>query len=229
MTTGRMQIILAAISIAAGAPACSSSSSQGGTGGASGAGGNGTGGAPGAAGAGGAGCPSASASVSCTPDLAWTTIPDGTDAGTSAGQPLAPDPTTGAYCATGAGIAVDFNAAGSSGRMKGIWDARSYGGVAFDFSGSSIPMHGMRVSFVFAGQGPDGPPWYQGTAQPYSAIDDGEHVVIHWDAIGGPYGAANPVLFDPSKLQTMQVQVLSGATTATPSQFCLTNLMALPD
>ena len=225
MTTRRLQILLAAVSIAAGAPACGSSSSQGGTGGAPGSGGaTGFGGATGEAG--GAGCPAASASVSCTPDLAWYLIPDASDAGTGAGQTVAPDPTTGAYCASSTGLAVDFNAAGSGGGSKGIWDAGSYGGVAFDFSGSNLPTHGTRVSFVFAGQGPDGPPSYQGTAQPYSAIADGDHVVIHWDAIGGPYGASNPVLFDPSKLQTMQIQVLSSTT---PYQFCLANLTALPD
>ena len=207
--------------------ACSSSSpsSSGGQAGSSGATGSvGAGGAAG--GAGGAGCPTASASVTCTPDLAWYVITGGTDAGATAGQSVAPDPTTGAYCTSSTGLAVDFNAAGDSGGAKGIWDAGSYGGVAFDFSGSNLPAHGLLASFVFAGQGPDGPPSYQGTAQPYSAIADGDHVVIHWDAIGGPYGASTPVLFDPSKLQTMQIQVLSGTP---PYQFCVANLTALPD
>jgi hypothetical protein len=231
MKTRRMQIILAAVSIAAGGSACSSSSNQGGTGGAAGSGGTtgaaGAGGTP--AGTGGSGgCTSASASVSCTPDLAWYAIAGSVDAGAGATVPISPAPTTGGFC-TSAGLAVDFNAAGNSGATKGIWDARSYGGVAFDFSGTNIPMHGVRVSFVFAGQGPDGPPWYQGTAQAYSALADGDHVVIHWDAIGGPYGATNPPLFDPSKLQTMQIQVLEGTVGTTPYQFCVTNLAPLPD
>jgi hypothetical protein len=181
--------------------------------------------------------------VTCTPNLAWYAIAD------SGPQPLTPDATTGAVCTSGAvaqapggqdgatnpsgvwagGLAVDFNASGNSGGTKGIWDARSYGGVAFDFSGSMIPAHGLRVSFVFSGQGPDGPPTYQGTAQPYSTLSDGTHVVIHWDAVGGPYGAANPVLFDPSKLQTMQIQVLSSASASTPYEFCVANLTVLPD
>ncbi|HXJ23782.1 MAG TPA: hypothetical protein VMT03_26440, partial [Polyangia bacterium] len=179
----------------------------------------------------------ASASVTCTPDLAWYLLGDSPDAG--AGQTLSPDPTTGAVCASGVvppgaggasgGLAVDFNAAGDSGGVKGIWDAGSYGGVAFDFSGATVPDRAMLVSFPFAGQGPDGPPTYQGTAQSYSALASGQHVVIHWDAVGGPYGAATPVLFDPSKLQSMLVQVLGSAGGPTPYQFCLANLTALPD
>jgi len=160
--------------------------------------------------------------------------------GDSGPQPLTPDATTGAACASGVapqdstgawggGLAVDFNASGASGGTKGIWDARAYGGVAFDFSGTMIPAHGLRVGFVFAGQGSAGPPTYQGTAQPYSTLADGTHVVIHWDAVGGPNGAPAPVLFDPSKLQTMQIQVLGSASGPTPYQFCVANLTALPD
>jgi hypothetical protein len=222
----RVGVLAAGVAAAVWSMACSSSSppaQQPGTGGTGGAGA----GSGATGGGGGAACPTASASVTCTPDLAWYVIAAGVDGGTGAAQPLAPDATTGAHC-TSSGLAVDFNAAGSSGGTKGIWDARSYGGVAFDFSGSMIPPHGMRVSFVFAGQGPDGPPWYQGTAQPYSALADGQHVVIHWDAVGGPYGASNPVLFDPDKLQTMQIQALDGAAAA-GTQFCVANLAALPD
>ena len=238
MTAPRRWIgFLAAVGFAAiGWMACSSSSPP--------AGPTGSGGAAGGAATGGAGggaCPGASASVTCTPDLAWYATASG-----SGPQPLSPDPTSGAFCTSGVapqvsngqdggpgsqgdGLIVDFNASGSGGGTKGIWDAHAYGGVAFDFSGTMVPARGLRVSFVFAGQGPDGPPSYQGTAQPYSTLNAGSHVVIHWDAVGGPYGASNPVLFDPSKLQNMQVSVLGSASAPTPYQFCLANLVALPD
>ncbi len=237
MTERRKQIgpLAAAVLATLWSAACSSSSpapGQTGSGGSPAAGG-----ATGAAGAGGAGCPGASASVTCTPNLAWYVIGGGADAG--AATALLPDPTSGAICTSGvaaqgptapaAGLAADLNASGNSGATKGIWDASSYGGVAFDFSGTMIPVHGIRVSFVFAGQGPDGPPSYQGTAQPYSTLSDGTHAIIHWDAVGGPYGASNPVLFDPSKLQSMQVWVLSSPSASTPYQFCVANLTALPD
>lgn len=216
------------------AVACSSSSPAGTPSGSGGTpGGAGSGGSP--AGAGGAACPSASASVTCAPDMAWYVIADSaSQTSPASGQALTLDPTSNTLCLSGvaaqnAGLAVDFNAAGSNGGQKGIWDARSYGGVAFDFSGSMIPDHGMLVSFPFAGQGPDGPPTYQGTAQPYSALSAGQHVVIHWDAVGGPYGAATPVLFDPSRLQSMQVQAMGSASGPTPFQFCIANLTPLPD
>lgn len=172
-----------------------------------------------------------------------------------AGTAVTPDRTTGAICASGvaarvingpdgtpavaaiwgAGLAVDLNPAGSITGGKGTFDGSSYRGVSFDFTGSMIAVDQLRVNFVFAGQGPAGPPYYDGAAQPYSPVSNNTHVVVPWDDVGGPgpftlaIDSPRPPPFDPSQLETIQFQVLTNVAASVPYQFCINNLALLTD
>jgi len=169
------------------------------------------------------------------------------------GQPFMPDGTTGAMCTSGtaalvmngtsgtadysnlwgAGIALDLNNPGGDAGMKGSWDGSAYTGFSFDFSGSMIPNKAIRVNFPFVNEHGTDSPYYLGgglTAQTYSITTAG-HYTVHWADIGGPKYLSDqnitPPPFDKTKIQSIQFQVTTNASTTTPYNFCINNLTLL--
>ncbi len=172
------------------------------------------------------------------------------------GDIFPPDATTGAMCTSGtaalvmngpsgsadysdlwgAGISLDLNNPGGDAGMKGTWDGSPYTGIAFDFSGTMIPNKAMRVNFPFVGEHGTDSPYYQGggtAAQAFSTLNNNSHVVIHWSDVGGPKYLSDqgmtPPAFDKTKIQSIQFQVFTNATTNTPYAFCVNNLTVLTD
>ena len=175
------------------------------------------------------------------------------------GGPFAPDSTTGAMCTYGtaavvmngtsgspdysdlwgAGISLDLNNPGGDAGVKGTWDGSMYKGFSFDIANNgtlgSIPSKAMRVNFPFTGEHGTDSPYYQGATQSYSVLTNGSHVVIHWSDIGGPAYLANQVPpvtappFDNTKIQSIQFQVFTNTSTATPYGFCVNNLTVLTE
>jgi hypothetical protein len=170
------------------------------------------------------------------------------------GQPVPPDTTTGAMCATGtgavvmagstgtadysdlwgAGLALDFNNKGGDAGAKGTFDLSKYTGIGFTFSGTNIPVNHMRVNFPFVGEnnGSDSPYW-QGGTQEYSSLANNQTITIKWADVKGPKylteqtPPTTPPAFDASKVQSIQFQVFTNAATATPFSFCVNNLTLL--
>jgi hypothetical protein len=139
----------------------------------------------------------------------------------------------------GAGIGLDFNNPGGDAGVKGDFDMTPYTGVAFDFSGTTIPTNSMRVNFPFDGEngGTDSPYWEGGTMA-YSPLavqapPAVQHVVIHWADVGGPMYLVQqnitPPKFDITKVQSIQFQVFTNTTSTSPYQFCVANLALLTD
>ncbi len=138
----------------------------------------------------------------------------------------------------GGGIGLDFNNPGGDAGVKGDFDMTPYTGVAFDFSGTLIPTNSMRVNFPFDGEhgGSDSPYWEGGTMA-YSplSVQAGavQHVVIHWADVAGPMylvgQGITPPAFDKTKVQSIQFQVFTNTTSASPYNFCVANLALLTD
>jgi hypothetical protein len=172
------------------------------------------------------------------------------------GQPVPPDVTSGAMCATGtgaivlpgasgqpdysdlwgAGLALDFNNKGGDAGPKGTFDLSKYTGIGFIFTGSNIPVNHMRVNFPFTGENNNSDsPYWQGDTQDYSSLTNNKMVTIKWAEVGGPkYLTAQtppitPPKFDPTKVESIQFQVFTNKTTATPFSFCVSNLTLLKD
>ncbi len=138
----------------------------------------------------------------------------------------------------GAGISLDLNNPGGDAGVKMDWNGSNYAGVAFDIAPGAdtslggIPSTAMRVNFPFTGEHGTDSPYYLGDMRTNSNLPaKGGHVVIHWSDVGGPmYLASQGVTapkFDVTKIQSIQLQVFTNTTTATPYNFCISNLAVL--
>jgi hypothetical protein len=140
----------------------------------------------------------------------------------------------------GAGIALDFNNLGGDAGAKGTYDLSKYKGIGFTFSGDMIPVNKMRVNFPFDGEhfDPTDPtkadsPYWEGADKDHSTLNNNTMVKIYWDQVGGPdyltkqTPAIDPPPFDPTKVQSIQFQVFTNASTTTPFSFCVDNLTLL--
>ncbi len=138
----------------------------------------------------------------------------------------------------GAGIGVNFNEPLADGSNAYVtFDMSPYAGIAFDFSADVLPAQSMRVSFMFQGMhGGDAPYWMGATLQasPLTGTTaNPQHVEIRWADVGGPFYLAEtvppvtPPPFDPTKVESMQFQVFTNASTTTPYSFCVSNLALL--
>jgi hypothetical protein len=132
----------------------------------------------------------------------------------------------------GAGIGLDFNNPGGDAGAKGDKDLSAYTGVEFDFSGDVIPPNKMRVNFPFTGEhGGNDSPYWMGATNDSSPLVAG-HIVVKWSDVGGPKylaGQTPPVDFtkfplDLTHVQSIQFQVFTNTSTATPYSFCVANL-----
>jgi hypothetical protein len=89
----------------------------------------------------------------------------------------------------------------------------------------------MRVNFPFMGEnnGTDSPYWMGKTAES-SPLATGP-ITIRWADVGGPKYLPDrgiiPPDFDKTKVFSIQFQVFTNATTATPYNFCVNNLTLL--
>jgi hypothetical protein len=169
------------------------------------------------------------------------------------GQPFAPDPVTGAMCTTGtaakvlndsggnpdysnmwgSGIALDFNNPGGDAGVKGTYDLSNYTGIAFVFTGSVIPMGKIRVNFPFTGEHGQDSPYYKGATIDNSMLTNNQQVTVKWADVGGPLyltqqmPPTTPPPFDKTKAQSIQWQVFTNTTAATPYSFCINHLTLL--
>ena len=87
--------------------------------------------------------------------------------------------------------------------------------------------------FPFIGEHGIDAPYYQGGSRDSSFLFNNAHVVIRWTDVGGPrylYSRTPPVTappFNPTKLLSIQFQVFTNTSTATPYAFCVANLTLL--
>ena len=109
------------------------------------------------------------------------------------------------------------------------------GGVEFDFSGTLIPNNAMRVNFPFTGEHGSDSPYWMGATNDSSPLKAG-HIVVKWSDVGGPKYLAgqvpptDPTKFplDLTKVQSIQFQVFTVVSSATPYNFCVANLALIP-
>ena len=172
-----------------------------------------------------------------------------------AGQPFAPDPSTGAMCTSGvaamvlpasnggydygdlwgAGIGLDFDNPGADASAKVPWNGSAYTGIGFDITGGEIPINQVRVLFPFVGQHGSDAPYWDGETLEHSPLTTNTTVAIHWTDVAGPYyltQATPPVMpprFDPTQVLSIQFQVFTNTTSPTPYSFCVSNLRLLTD
>jgi hypothetical protein len=149
----------------------------------------------------------------------------------------------------GAEIGVDFNNPGGDAGMKSTVDLSAYKGIYFEISGSNIPANAMRVNFPFTGQHNTDAPYWQGATMMFSPIPTtGGKFEAYWSScptakandanctIGGPYylSQQNPptdftkYLFDPKVAESVTFQVTTNQNSATPFNFCVSNLALIP-
>jgi hypothetical protein len=171
------------------------------------------------------------------------------------GMPFAPDATTGAMCTAGiaaqvlpagtpdytdffgAGIGLDFNNPGGDAGVKMPKDLSAYKGVSFDFSGTMIPAgNKIRVNFPFMNEhGNDSPYWAANKTDDHSTLSTTSTNKVLWGSVLGPaYLATQPTpvtapAFDPTQVISIQFQVFTNATTATPYAFCVNHLALLTE
>jgi hypothetical protein len=172
------------------------------------------------------------------------------------GQSFAPDPVTGAMCTAGtaavvlpagtpdytdffgAGIGLDFNNPGGEGGVQKMpKDLSAYKGVSFDFSGTMIPIgNKIRVNFPFMGEhGNDSPYFAANKTDDHSTLSTTSTNKVMWGNVLGPaYLATQPTpvvapAFDPTQVLSIQFQVFTNATTATPYAFCVNHLALLTE
>jgi hypothetical protein len=172
------------------------------------------------------------------------------------GQPFAPDATTGAMCTSGiaaqvlpagtpdytdffgAGIGLDFNNPGGEGGVqKMAKDLSAYKGISFDFSGTMIPIgNKIRVNFPFTTEhGNDSPYFAANKTDDHSTLSTTTTNKVLWSNVQGPAyllsqtTPVTPPAFDPTKVLSIQFQVFTNATTATPYSFCVNNLALLTE
>jgi hypothetical protein len=150
----------------------------------------------------------------------------------------------------GAGIALDFNNPGGDAGVKGDLDLSGYQGIMFDFSaftgndpsgaasnGAGPPAGALRVNFPFTGDQSTNPPYWMGAAAASSPLivppGGSLHVEVLWRDVASPNyitqqsAPGTPPDFNPAKVQSMQFQVFSNATTTTPYAFCVADLALL--
>jgi hypothetical protein len=170
------------------------------------------------------------------------------------GQAFVPDAMTGGMCTSGVaakvlagpsgsfdyadlwggGIALDLNNPGGDAGVKSTFDLSRYTGISFGFSGAQIPVGKVRVNFPFLGEHGQDSPYYKGATIDNSMLTNNAIVTIRWADVGGPayllsqMPAVTPPPFDPTQVFSIQWQVFTNTSTATPYQFCVTNLALLP-
>jgi hypothetical protein len=136
----------------------------------------------------------------------------------------------------GAGIGLDFNNPGAEGGPKGSFDVTPYKGIGFDFTGDVIPTGKMRVNFPYVGEHGTDSPYWDGANMASSPLTNGLHVEIPWAQVGGPMylsGQTPPVPIPPfdataqTHVESIQFQVFTNTTAATPYSFCVNNLTLL--
>ena len=145
----------------------------------------------------------------------------------------------------GSGIALDFNNPAGDAGVKSDLDLSRYKGIYFDLTiypasapmsnGAGAPPSAMRVNFPFTGEHGTDSPYWQGATKAASMLippADGsaQHVEIDWGDVGGPFYLSQqspPVSappFDPTHVQSIQLQVFTSTTATTPYAFCVANL-----
>jgi hypothetical protein len=142
----------------------------------------------------------------------------------------------------GAGIALDFNNLGGDAGAKGTFDLTKYKGIGFTFSGDMVPVNKMRVNFPFVGEHADpvdptkaDSPYWKGDMLDHSPLLPNQTYKIYWNEVAGPdyltkqTPAITPPPFDPTKVQSIQFQVFTNASTTTPFSFCVDNLTLLTE
>jgi hypothetical protein len=134
----------------------------------------------------------------------------------------------------GAGIGLDFNnPGGEGGAPKGYFDMTPYRGIGFDFTGDVIPSMKMRVNFPFNMEHGTDSPYWDGVNMASSPLTNGLHQEITWDQVGGPMyltgqtPSVTPPAFDKTMVASIQFQVFTNTTAATPYSFCVNNLTLL--
>jgi hypothetical protein len=133
----------------------------------------------------------------------------------------------------GAGIALDFNNPGGDAGAKGYLDLSQYQGIAFDFSGPTIPTGAMRLNFPFLNENGNNAPYWMGGTADSSPLTSG-HMVVNWTDVAGPKylteqsPAVTPPAFDPAHVQSITFQVFTNNSTSTPYSFCVANLALIP-
>jgi hypothetical protein len=154
----------------------------------------------------------------------------------------------------GGGIGLDFNNPGGEAGVKGDIDLSKYVGVSFTFSAftdaptgdpSTIPAgNKMRVNFPFTGEhGTDSPYWAANKTDDHSPLSTTGTNVVLWSEVLGPAYLAtrSPAVPAPpffpgpgadgltgvNKVQSIQFQVFTNTSTATPYGFCVNNLTLL--
>jgi hypothetical protein len=125
----------------------------------------------------------------------------------------------------GAGIAFDFNDADMMMPPKATpYDALAdrIRGIAFQID--AIPLSGLRVEFPTAATAND--PAFWGGMDMISPVFPDENLVL-WPHVDGPYYVVPAPAFDPTTLLGIRFHVLPNATSATPYNFCVSNLAAI--
>src|SRR5450432_607494 len=130
----------------------------------------------------------------------------------------------------GAGIGFDLNNPGEADGgvgVRGQYDASAHGitGIAFDFD--RVPFGGhLRVEFPTQGTENAAAYWLGQT--PYlSPIVGPGHQEIRWPEVGGPEWVSPPPPFDPTKIESVAVHVVSNGSSAVDYSFCIHNVTAL--
>jgi hypothetical protein len=130
------------------------------------------------------------------------------------------------------GFALDFNnPGGDAGAAKGYFDLTPYRGIGFDFTGDVIPSKAMRVNFPFNGETSDDLPYWEGASMSYSPLTNGAHVEIQWADVAPEQfleaGVPPPAPLDKTQVASIQFQVYTASTAATPFSYCVSNLTLL--
>ena len=134
----------------------------------------------------------------------------------------------------GAGIALDLNNPGGDAGAKSDLDLSAFKGFEFDFSGDLIPNMQMRVNFPFTGEHGSDSPYWMGDTNASSPLAVG-HMKVNFSDVGGPAYLKNqtppttPPAFDKTKVQSIQFQVFTVTSSATPYSFCVSNLTLIPN
>ena len=135
----------------------------------------------------------------------------------------------------GAGIGLDFNNPGGDAGAEGFEGPERVLGYRVRLQRYLIPNNAMRVNFPFDGEhgGQDSPYW-MGDTNDSSPLAVG-HIVVNWGDVGGPkyLNDQTPPIdaagtFDKTHVQSIQFQVFTVTSSATPYNFCVANLALIP-
>jgi hypothetical protein len=146
--------------------------------------------------------------------------------------------TSPAYSAIwGAGIGFDLNNGGTDDGGLGVkqpYDATANGvtGFAFDITGN-VPVGGqMRVELPTSeimGTTDIKAAYWGGATANLSPFNKMGTYSFKWADVGGPMYEANPTMFNPAKILSMQFHVVANTSSTVPYDFCITHLRALKD